>query len=340
MRTAPGRALPDLPAGQHRRARAASPGAARPAAVRGRARRGRGRRRVLEQSVCASARCPRRPAPRSPRARWRRASRASSRCPSATSPARSRATRSSPSAGGSRRATSASCRSRMPRRSTGAAGGSRAWRRPAGGRPEPFVVMAGMPSGLVWAPAGTGRSRRRARGRGLGPGLAHARRPHRRTGAVAGVVEAPLPRAPSSTAPIEVARARRADRRRAASRAIAMPPAAAASPPRGGPAQELTLSRPRRRGTRAASTASRSPPTDARRNVVTHGIDLNALVGRHFRIGAVHCHGQRLAEPCSWLQQLTPPARCAASSIAAACAPTSSAAASIALGDPVEPGVD
>ncbi len=36
-------------------------------------------------------------------------------------------------------------------------------------------------------------------------------------------------------------------------------------------------------------------------------IDLNALVGRRFRIGGVPCYGQRLAEPCSWLQQLTPP---------------------------------
>jgi MOSC domain-containing protein YiiM len=48
-------------------------------------------------------------------------------------------------------------------------------------------------------------------------------------------------------------------------------------------------------------------PADARRNVVTRGIDLNALVGRRFRIGGAECHGRRLAEPCSWLQQMAPP---------------------------------
>jgi MOSC domain-containing protein YiiM len=43
----------------------------------------------------------------------------------------------------------------------------------------------------------------------------------------------------------------------------------------------------------------------ARRNVVTRGIDLNALVGRRFRIGTVECLGQRLCEPCSHLERLT-----------------------------------
>jgi MOSC domain-containing protein YiiM len=44
---------------------------------------------------------------------------------------------------------------------------------------------------------------------------------------------------------------------------------------------------------------------DARRNVVTRGIDLNALVGRRFRIGDVECVGQRLCEPCAHLERLT-----------------------------------
>lgn len=46
-------------------------------------------------------------------------------------------------------------------------------------------------------------------------------------------------------------------------------------------------------------------PADARRNVVTRGIDLNALVGAEFQIGAAHCIGRRLCEPCSHLQRLT-----------------------------------
>jgi len=44
---------------------------------------------------------------------------------------------------------------------------------------------------------------------------------------------------------------------------------------------------------------------EARRNVVTRGIDLNALVGRRFRVGEVECLGQRLCEPCSHLEHLT-----------------------------------
>ena len=46
-------------------------------------------------------------------------------------------------------------------------------------------------------------------------------------------------------------------------------------------------------------------PVDARRNVVTRGIDLNALVGQEFQIGTARCVGRRLCEPCSHLQRLT-----------------------------------
>ena len=46
-------------------------------------------------------------------------------------------------------------------------------------------------------------------------------------------------------------------------------------------------------------------PEDARRNLVTRGIDLNALVGERFTIGDVLCIGQRLCEPCAHLERLT-----------------------------------
>lgn len=46
---------------------------------------------------------------------------------------------------------------------------------------------------------------------------------------------------------------------------------------------------------------------DARRNVVTRGIDLNALVGRRFTIGEAICHAQRLDEPCAHLERLSKP---------------------------------
>lgn len=41
---------------------------------------------------------------------------------------------------------------------------------------------------------------------------------------------------------------------------------------------------------------------DFRRNIVTTGINLNNLVGKEFRIGAITLHGIRLCEPCAHLQ--------------------------------------
>lgn len=46
---------------------------------------------------------------------------------------------------------------------------------------------------------------------------------------------------------------------------------------------------------------------EARRNVVTRGIALNALVGRRFTVGTAECIGRRLAEPCAHLERLTRP---------------------------------
>jgi hypothetical protein len=47
-------------------------------------------------------------------------------------------------------------------------------------------------------------------------------------------------------------------------------------------------------------------PEQARRNIVTRGIDLDALIGKSFRIGEVECFGQRRAEPCAHLERLEP----------------------------------
>src|SRR3984885_3248689 len=44
-------------------------------------------------------------------------------------------------------------------------------------------------------------------------------------------------------------------------------------------------------------------PSEHRRNVVTRGIDLNALVGHEFTIGEVPCRGTRLCEPCTVAQR-------------------------------------
>jgi hypothetical protein len=46
---------------------------------------------------------------------------------------------------------------------------------------------------------------------------------------------------------------------------------------------------------------------DARRNVVTRGVDLDALIGRRFRVGEVECVGRRRCEPCAHLQRISKP---------------------------------
>src|SRR3954465_15585225 len=43
---------------------------------------------------------------------------------------------------------------------------------------------------------------------------------------------------------------------------------------------------------------------DTRRNVLTRGVDLNALVGKRFRVGDVECEGVELCEPCRRLARL------------------------------------
>jgi MOSC domain-containing protein YiiM len=43
----------------------------------------------------------------------------------------------------------------------------------------------------------------------------------------------------------------------------------------------------------------------SRRNVLTRGVDLNALVGRRFMVGSVEAEGVELAEPCTKLQRIS-----------------------------------
>lgn len=65
--------------------------------------------------------------------------------------------------------------------------------------------------------------------------------------------------------------------------------------PSGMPGSALTL-------IEAEVCDSFDPPLDAgehRRNVMTRGIDLNALVGHDFEVGEVRCRGMRLCEPCT-----------------------------------------
>jgi MOSC domain-containing protein YiiM len=55
----------------------------------------------------------------------------------------------------------------------------------------------------------------------------------------------------------------------------------------------------------AASSGLVLAPGEARRNITTRGVDLNALVGRTFRVGGVLARGTSLCEPCRHLEEVT-----------------------------------
>ena len=46
---------------------------------------------------------------------------------------------------------------------------------------------------------------------------------------------------------------------------------------------------------------------ECRRNVVTRGVELPALIGKRFYIGEVLCEGVRMCPPCNHLEELTRP---------------------------------
>lgn len=46
-------------------------------------------------------------------------------------------------------------------------------------------------------------------------------------------------------------------------------------------------------------------PRETRRNVLTRGVDVNALVGRRFRVGEAVCEGIKPCTPCNHLEETT-----------------------------------
>lgn len=70
--------------------------------------------------------------------------------------------------------------------------------------------------------------------------------------------------------------------------------------------QDLTLIAAESLAALAASGIELSA-AEARRNLVTEGIDLEGLVGQRLMIGSVECFASRLAEPCAHLQRITHP---------------------------------
>ncbi|HEV2390907.1 MAG TPA: MOSC domain-containing protein [Verrucomicrobiae bacterium] len=71
---------------------------------------------------------------------------------------------------------------------------------------------------------------------------------------------------------------------------------------------ELTLIEDEKIAAFAAKSGIAFSGTDARRNVVTKGVNLNELVGQEFYLGKVRIRGIRLCEPCAHLASLSVPA--------------------------------
>jgi MOSC domain-containing protein YiiM len=46
---------------------------------------------------------------------------------------------------------------------------------------------------------------------------------------------------------------------------------------------------------------------ETRRQITVRGVDLNALVGKRFKVGDVECFGVELCEPCAHLEEMTRP---------------------------------
>ena len=70
---------------------------------------------------------------------------------------------------------------------------------------------------------------------------------------------------------------------------------------------ELTLIEQERIETFARESGLPFTAHEARRNLVTLGVDLNALAGCEFMIGEVRVRGIRLCEPCNYLAKITWP---------------------------------
>jgi hypothetical protein len=160
-----------------------------------------------------------------------------------------------------------------------------------GGR---YVVMYGVPSGVVWDPGGDGRVEKEW----IEAGFLVA------AGDIA-LARPPRPAAPSATGTIEgiwiAAAAGEPAQALTAVRALAgqglegdRHVAGTGTFPSGLPGSALTL-------IEAEVCESFTPPLrpdEHRRNLVTRGIALNGLVGQEFMVGEARCCGRRLCEPC------------------------------------------
>src|SRR4051812_10746308 len=75
----------------------------------------------------------------------------------------------------------------------------------------------------------------------------------------------------------------------------------------GKPGQDLTLIEAEALEALAGEHGIEIDAGETGRNVLTRGVDLNALVGRRFRIGELECYGDRPCDPCATLERHTQP---------------------------------
>jgi MOSC domain-containing protein YiiM len=75
----------------------------------------------------------------------------------------------------------------------------------------------------------------------------------------------------------------------------------------GKPEQELTLIEAEQLERVAVEDGLSIEAAPTGRNVLTRGVDLNALVGKRFRVGELECRGIELCEPCTTFEANTAP---------------------------------
>jgi MOSC domain len=170
---------------------------------------------------------------------------------------------------------------------------------PPGADPARFVVMYGVPSGVVWDPAGDGQvdNERISEGYLVAAGdIALARPALPAAPVTVGHIEriSVAPVAGESMRALEAARAL-PGRGLEGDRYVS----GGGTFPTGPPGSALTI-------IEAEVCESFDPPLapdEHRRNIVTRGIALNDLLGHEFALGGVRCRGTRLCEPCTVVQR-------------------------------------
>jgi hypothetical protein len=168
--------------------------------------------------------------------------------------------------------------------------------------PDAWVVMFGVPPGVLFDPCGGTASGSPEEAYVLAPPnreVAPGEQPYGRPGSERGRVEAIVVAPAAEAPPITVERATAIAGRGLEGDRYADGSGTFSPGPGGGRALTLIEGE--------VLDELGLAPEQARRNVVTRGIRLNPLVGARFTVGAVECAGRRLCEPCAHLERLGEP---------------------------------